>query len=78
MPTLANNVVLFCHKIAFGYDNKNNLISEEQKMNPYVKKTIEAFDISKIENDETFYKLMLNIYKLLNELISLIGETNPE
>lgn len=78
LPTLANNVVLFCHKIAFGYDNKNNLISEEQKKNPYVKKTIEAFDISKIENDETFYKLMLNIYKLLNELISLIGETNPE
>jgi len=78
LPTLANNVILFCHKLTSGYDNKNGLISEEQKKNTYVVKSIETFDVNKIEDNETFNKLMLSIYKLLNEIITIIEETNPE
>ena len=78
LPSLANCIILFCHKISLAYDNKNNLISEDVKKNAYANESINSIDISKIENDETFYKLMLNIYKLLNETISIIAEDNPE
>ena len=78
LPSLANCIILFCHKISLAYDNKNNSISEDVKKNAYANESINSIDISKIENDETFYKLMLNIYKLLNETISIIAEDNPE
>ena len=78
LPTLANNIILFCHKLTSGYDNKNGLISEQQKKNTYVVKSIETFDISKIENNEAFNKLMLDTYQLLSEIITIIEETNPE
>jgi vacuolar protein sorting-associated protein 35 len=63
-----------------GYDNKAGLISEEIKnsKNSYIKESIEAFDLSKIENDEAFYNLMLEVYKLLNDIITLIAENSPE
>ena len=63
-----------------GYDNKAGLISEEIKnsKNAYIKESIEAFDLSKIENDEAFYNLMLEVYKLLNDIITLIAENSPE
>ena len=48
------------------------------KKNYYTNESIETYDISKIENGEAFYKLMLEIYKLLNEIISLIKENWPE
>ena len=48
------------------------------KKNPYVSQSIEAFNINKFENNEAFYKLMIDVYKLLNELITLIAEINPE
>ena len=80
LPALANCVVLFSHKISLGYDNKAGLISEEIKnsKNAYIKESIEAFDLSKIENDEAFYNLMLEVYKLLNDIITLIAENSPE
>ena len=78
LPALANCIILFCHKLSLAYDNKNNLISEEMKKNYYTNESIETYDISKIENGEAFYKLMLEIYKLLNEIISLIKENWPE
>ena len=78
LPTLANSIISFCHKLSLAYDNKNNLVSEEIKKNNYVNESINSIDISKIDNDETFYKLMLNVYKLLNEIISMIAEENPE
>jgi hypothetical protein len=78
LPSLANCIIGFCHKLSLAYDNKNNLISEEVKKNPYSLENINSVDISKIDSDETFYKLMLNVYKLLNETISLIGEDSPE
>ena len=43
-----------------------------------MKESIETYNISKIENGEAFYKLMIDIYKLLNEIISLIKENWPE
>ena len=78
LPALANCIILFCHKLSLAYDNKNNVISEEMKKNYYTNESIETYDISKIENGEAFYKLMLEIYKLLNEIISLIKENWPE
>ena len=74
LPALANCIILFCHRLSIAYDNKNDLVSEEKKKNNYVKESIETYDISKIENDEGFNKLMMEIYKLLNEIITLIRE----
>jgi vacuolar protein sorting-associated protein 35 len=78
LPTLANCIISFCHKISLAYDNKNGLVSEEAKKSSYVEASINSVDISQIDSDETFYKLMLNVYKLLNEIISIIAEDNPE
>ena len=78
LPSLANCIIAFCHKLSLAYDNKNNLISEEVKKNEYALENINSIDISKIDSDETFYKLMLNVYKLLNETISVVAEDNQE
>ena len=78
LPALANYLILFCHRLSIAFDNKNELVSEEMKKNPYVSQSIEAFNINKFENNEAFYKLMIDVYKLLNELITLIAEINPE
>ena len=78
LPTLANCIIGFCNKLSLAYDNKNGLISEEIKKSPYVNENIKALDISKIDSDETFYKLMLNVYKLLNEIITIIAQENAE
>ena len=78
LPALANYIILFCHKLSMGYDDKSGLISEKLKKNYFVKEAINAFDISKIENDEAFYKLLIEIYKLLNEILTLIKENYPE
>ena len=77
LPTLANCIIGFCHKLSLAYDNKNGLVPEEIKKDPYVNESITSLDISKIDSDETFYKLMLNVYKLLNEIISIIDQENP-
>ena len=78
LPSLANCIILFCHKLTLAYDNKNNLLSEEVKKNKYATDNINSIDISKIDSNDTFYKLMLNVYKLLNETISLVAEDSPE
>ena len=78
LPPLANCIIAFCHKLSLAYDNKNGLISEEIKKSSYVTENINSIDISKIDSDETFYKLMLNVYKLLNEVITLVSQDNPE
>ena len=78
LPSLASSIITFCHKVTLGYDNKNNLVSEEMKKNPYVMENIEAFNANKIENNEDFNKLMLDVYKVLNELNALIAENYPE
>ena len=75
---MANCVIGFCYKLSLAYDNKNGLVSEEIKKNPYANESINSVDISKIDSDETFYKLMLNVYKLLNDIISIIAQENPE
>ena len=78
LPPLGNCIIAFCHKLSLAYDNKNGLISEEIKKSSYVTENINSIDISKIDSDETFYKLMLNVYKLLNEVITLVSQENPE
>ena len=77
LPALANAIIHFCHVIALSYDNKSGLVPEEKKTE-IVNQLINLVDISKIDGDETFYQLMLNIYKLLNDTISTISQENPE
>ena len=78
LPPLAHRVIKFCHDITICYENKIGLIPEKKKKNKYVKEIIESLDIGKIENDDTFYKLIVNIYKLLKEIVDLISQEQPE
>ena len=78
LPPLANRVIQFCHDITLCYENKLNLIPEKKKNNQYVKNIINSLDITKVESDEIFFKLMLNLYKLLTEIIDLISQEQPE
>ena len=77
LPTLANSIINLCYRISDAYDYKNNLIPENRK-NPIFKMNLELIDISKIDSDELFFKLLLEIYKLLNETITIINELNQE
>ena len=78
LPPLAHRVIKFCHDITICYEAKIGLIPEKKKKNKYIKEIIESLDISKIENDEVFYKLIVNIYKLLKEIVDLISQEQPE
>ena len=79
MPPLALRVIKFCcHDITLCYENKLGLITEKKKKNKFVKEIIESLDIGRIENDEIFYKLMANIYKLLKEILDIISQEQPE
>ena len=78
LPPLAHRVIKFCHDITICYESKIGLINEKKKKNKFVKEIIESLDIGKIENDEVFYKLIVNIYKLLKEIVDLISQEQPE
>ena len=78
LPPLAHRVIKFCHDITICYESKIGLINEKKKKNKFVKEIIESLDISKIENDDIFYKLTANIYKLLKEILDLISQEQPE
>ena len=78
LPPLASRIIQFCHDITICYESKLDLIPEKKKNNKYVKAIIESLDISKVQNDDIFYKLILNIYKLLTETIDLISQEQPE
>jgi vacuolar protein sorting-associated protein 35 len=78
LPPLALRVIKFSHDITLCYENKLGLIPEKKKKNKFVKEIIESLDISKIENDDIFYKLTANIYKLLKEILDLISQEQPE
>ena len=78
LPPLANRIIKFCHDITICYENKLGLIDEKKKNNKYINNIIESLDISKVENDDIFIKLMLNLYKLLTETIDLISQEQPE
>ena len=78
LPPLALRVIKFSHDITVCYENKIGLIPEKKKKNKYVKEIIESLDIGKIENDDVFYKLIINIFKLLKEILDLISQEHPE
>ena len=78
LPPLANRIIQFCHEIAICYESKKGLLPEKMKKNKNLKSIIESLDISKIENDEIFIKLNINIYKLLTETIDLISQEQPQ
>ena len=78
LPPLALRVIKFSHDIVVCYENKKGLIPEKKKKNKYLIKITESLDINKIENDDIFYKLIVNIYKLLKEILDLIAQEQPE
>ncbi len=77
LPTLANSIINLCYRISDAYDYKNNLIPENRKTQIF-NMNLELIDISKIDSDDSFFKLLLEIYKLLNETITIINELNQE
>ena len=72
-PSLVNAIIIFCHKIIITYESKYKENNDENKK---LKNKINI-NIDKIKNDELFHKFMINIYKLLNEIIDLISSENP-
>ena len=77
LPTLANSIINLCYRISDAYDYKNNLIPENRKTQIF-NMNLELIDISKIDSDDSFFKLLLEIYKLLNDTITLINGLNQE
>ena len=72
-PSLVNAIIIFCHKIIITYESKDK---EKNDTNKISNNKINI-NIDKITNDELFHKFMINIYKLLNEIIDLISSENP-
>ena len=77
LPALVNVIISFCHKVTICYENQAKKLPENLNKN-ILNDIIKSLDISKVSSDEIFYKLMLNIYKLLNEVIGLIVQEKPE
>ena len=75
LPVLVNSILIFCHKIAICYENKTSKLPKDIKK-VKLKSIIKTIDITKITSDDIFYKLMTNIFKLLNEAIGLISQEN--
>ena len=78
LPPLANKIIQFCHEISLCYENKLGLIPAKKKNHKYIKNIIESLNITKIENDNIFVKLLKNAHKLLIETIDLISQEQPE
>ena len=78
LPPLALRVIKFCNDITICYQNKLGLIPHKKNKNKILNEIIESLDINKIENDDIFYKLIVNIYKLLKEILDLIAQEQPE
>jgi len=77
LPFLANALLDLCNTISGAYDLQNNNVSEEIKTTIFIDK-VSNIDISQIDSNETFHKIMFQIYTLLNEVISNITQLNPE
>ena len=77
LPYLANALLDLCNTISGAYDLQNNNVSEEIKTTIFIDK-VSNIDISQIDSNETFHKIMFQIYTLLNEVISNITQLNPE
>mgnify|MGYP002624545764 CR=1 FL=1 len=79
LPTLVNTIISFCHKMTICYANQKNKLPDFLKVNEKkLNNLVNYMDLGKISNDETFTKLMLNVYKLLNEAITLVAQEIPE
>jgi len=77
LPYLANALLDLCYTISGAYDLQNNNVSEEIKTTIFIDK-VSNIDISQIDSNETFHKIMFQFYTLLNEVISNITQLNPE
>ena len=79
LPSLVNTIISFCHKMTICYANQKNKLPDFLKVNEKkLNNLVNFMDLGKISNDEAFSKLMLNVYKLLNETITLVAQEIPE
>ena len=78
LPTLVNSIIIFCHKLTICYEINNNKLPDNMKDKKISDEIVYAFDLNNLSSDELFVKLMLNVYKLLNEAIGLIAQENQE
>ena len=67
-PVLANSLIYFAEKISILYEEKKE---EKENIN-------KLYDISKLENDETFFEFISKIYNLLESVIKIIEEDFPQ
>jgi len=79
LPSLVNAIISFCHKLIICYANRKNELPDFLKVNEKKLNNLTNYmELGRISNDEDFCKLMLNIYKLLNEAIILVAQEIPE
>ena len=76
-PSLANALLDLCYTISGAYDLQNNYLSDDVKTPIYLDK-IQSLDISQINSSDIFYKTMMQIYTLFNEVVTEIKKLNPE
>ena len=76
-PSLANALLDLCYTISGAYDLQNNYLSDDVKTPIFLDK-LQNIDISQINSSDTFYKTMMQIYTLFNEVVTDITKTNPE
>jgi vacuolar protein sorting-associated protein 35 len=76
-PSLANALLDLCYTISGAYDLQNNYLSDDVKTPIYLDK-IQSIDISQINSSDIFYKTMMQIYTLFNEVVTEITKLNPE
>ena len=76
-PSLANALLDLCYTISGAYDLQNNYLSDDVKTPIYLDK-IQSLDISQINSSDIFYKTLMQIYTLFNEVVTEIKKLNPE
>jgi vacuolar protein sorting-associated protein 35 len=76
-PSLANALLDLCYTISGAYDLQNNYLSDDVKTPIYLDK-IQSIDISQINSSDIFYKTLMQIYTLFNEVVTEIKKLNPE
>ena len=77
LPCLANSILYLCHRISLAFDSRNGLLKEGKKTKK-IKEIIEKTNIEQIDSGETLYKVLVRIYSLLNETLTLISQDSPE
>lgn len=78
LPALSNAIILLCSQFSATVDYKNGLTSENETKTQINQDFRTYLDISFVDSNETFYKFLLEAYKLLNDIITSIAQDTPE